>query len=194
MRTAMWFVGLALLASPLAVAQDKKDEKKFELEKGFVLLFNGKDLDGWVEVGKKDAEPKATLKGKTKAFDGRFSVAEGRLVIDPAVKGDRYIETAREFAKDVHIKFDFKAGEKCNNDLFLRGTKFDVVLPKKDADLVKQGQWQAFEIVVVGEEIEHKIDGKTARKAKLNAKAKASPFKIRAEFGAIELKNVRAKE
>src|SRR5215475_15775011 len=83
----------------------------FKLEPGFTLLFNGKNLDGWKEAsGKKEA-----LDGKTEAYNGRFKVVEGRLVYDPAVKGDLYIETTREFEKDCHIKFDFKPGDKCNN-------------------------------------------------------------------------------
>src|SRR4051812_27639988 len=69
-------------------------------EAGFTPLFNGKTLDGWRERGKKD-----TLDGKTEAFGGRFKVVDGKLVYDPAVKGDRYIETTRQFGKDVHIKF-----------------------------------------------------------------------------------------
>ncbi len=110
--------GLALLL-PLAVTS--ADE--FKLESGFTLLFNGKNLDGWREAGGK----KESLDGKTEAYDGRFKVTDGKLVYDPAVGGDRYIETTKEFGKDIHIKFDFKPGPKCNNDFFLRGTKFDII-------------------------------------------------------------------
>ena len=115
-----------------------------------------------------------------------------RLVYDPAVKGDLYIETTKEFGKDVHIKLDFKPGPKCNNDFFLRGSKFDIVPGNKENKNVKEGQWHTLEIVIDGDTIEHKIDGEIVRKGK--AGAKATPLKLRAEFGAIELKNVRAKE
>ncbi len=40
--------------------------------------------------------------------------------------------------------------------------------------------------------IEHKINGETVRTSK--ARAGATPFKLRAEHGAIEIKNIRAKE
>src|SRR5205085_10380603 len=86
---------------------------EFKLEPGFTLLFNGKNLDGWKEASGK----KESLEGKTEAYNGRFKVVEGKLVYDPAVKGDLYIETTKEFGKDVIIKFDFKPGPKCNNDL-----------------------------------------------------------------------------
>ena len=160
----------------------------FTLEPGFTLLFNGKNLDGWKEAsGKKEA-----LEGKTEAYNGRFKVIDGKLVYDPAVKGDLYIETVREFAKDVHIKFDFKPGPKCNNDLFLRGTKFDIIPGNKENKNVKDGEWNTLEIVVTGDKVEHKINGETVRMSK--AGVKATPFKLRAEFGAIEIKNLRVKE
>jgi Domain of Unknown Function (DUF1080) len=158
------------------------------LEPGFTLLFNGKNLDGWKEAGGK----KEPLDGKTEAYKGRFKVVEGKLLYDPAVKGDLYIETAREFDKDVHIKFDFKPGPKCNNDLFLRGTKFDIIPGNKENKTVKEGEWSTGEIIVHGDKVEHKINGETARTSK--AGAKATPFKLRAEFGAIEIKNLRVKE
>jgi hypothetical protein len=167
-------------------AQDKP-------EAGFAPLFNGKNLDGWREASnKKDAPAGAALDGKVDAFGGRFKVADGLLVIDPAVKGDRYIETTREFGKDVHIKFEFKPGPKCNNDVFLRGGKFDIVPGKKENKNVKEGEWCTFEIVVVGTKMEHKINGETARTSA--AGEKATPLKLRAEFGALEVKNVRVKE
>ena len=162
---------------------------EFKLEPGFTLLFNGKNLDGWKEASGKNKE---SLEGKTEAYKGRFKVVAGSLVYDPAVKGDLHIETTKEFGKDVTIKFDFKPGPKCNNDLFLRGTKFDIVPGNKENKNVKEGEWYAFEIVVKGDKIEHKINGETARTSK--AGSKATPFKLRAEFGVIEVKNLRYKE
>jgi hypothetical protein len=179
---------LFLVAGLMLLPRSGKSADDFKLESGFVLLFNGKNLDGWKEASGK----KESLEGKTSAYDGRFKVVEGRLVYDPAVKGDRYIETVKEFGKDVHIKFDFKPGPKCNNDLFLRGTKFDIIPGNKENKNVKEGEWYTFEIVVVGDKLEHKINGETMRTSK--AGDKPTPFKLRAEFGAIELKNIRVKE
>jgi hypothetical protein len=177
-----------LFAGLMLLPQTGKSADEFKLESGFVLLFNGKNLDGWREANGK----KESLEGKAEAYDGRFKVVEGRLVYDPAVKGDRYIETTKEFAKDLHIKFEFKPGPKCNNDFFLRGTKFDIIPGNKENKNVKEGEWYTFEIVVQGDKIEHKINGETARTSK--AGDKPTPFKIRAEFGAIEIKNMRVKE
>jgi len=159
-------------------------------EPGFKPLFNGKNLDGWKEASAK----KEALDGKTEAYGGRFKVVEDRLVLDPAVKGDLHLETAQSFGKDVQIKFEFKAGPKCNNDLFLRGTKFDIVPGNKENKTVKEGEWVAFEIVVTGDKIEHKVAGETARTTTLKPDAPATPFRIRAEFGELEIRNLRAKE
>jgi hypothetical protein len=161
-----------------AAAQDAK------LEPGFTLLFNGKDLTGWKT--KKGGE---SLDGKTEAYGKRFTVVDGTLVIDPKVKGDVIIETAKTFGKDVHLKFDFMPGDGCNNDLFLRGIKFDIN-PKQLKDL-KAG-WNAFEMIVQGDKAEIKINGASAKS--VAAKAGATPFGIRAEFGSIQIKNIRAKE
>jgi len=174
---AVLLVGV-LIPNPSVPAGDAKGPKEFS------PLFNGKNLDGW--RAKKD---KAPLEGKTEAYKGRFKVVEGVLVIDPAVKGDSYIETTREFAKDVHIKLNFNPGPKCNNDFFLRGTKFDITLKGKG---VKEGEWNTLEIIVMGDKVEHKINGETARTSA--AKTKSSTFMIRAEFGAIQVKNVQVKE
>jgi len=159
-------------------------------EAGSVLLFNGKNLDGWKTARSKEATE--SLDGKTEAYGGRFKVADGVLTYDPAVKGDRYIETAKEFAKDLHLKLEFNPGPKCNNDFLLRGTKFDIVPGKKETESVKEGEWQTLEIIIQGDKIEHKINGKTVRTSK--AGAAATPFMLRAEIGAIQIRNIRVKE
>jgi hypothetical protein len=183
------FSSMALLTGLILVMPiSRLSADDFKLEPGFMLLFNGKNLDGWKEASRK----KEALDGKTEAYKGRFKVIEGKLVYDPSMKGDLYIETTREFGKDVHIKFDFKPGPKCNNDLFLRGTKFDIIPGNKENKNVKEGEWYTFEIIITGSTIEHKINGETARKSK--AGARATPFKLRAEFGSIEIKNIRVKE
>jgi hypothetical protein len=170
------------LSAPLLYADD------FKPEDGFTLLFNGKNLDGWKEAGGK----KEALPGKTEAFQGRFKVMAGVLIYDPSVKGDRYIETEKQFTKDVTIRFDFRPGPKCNNDVLLCGTKFDIVPGNKENKSVKEGEWSAFEVTISGEKVEHMINGEVVRTSKTTGGA--TPLKLRAEFGALEVKNIRAKE
>lgn len=170
-------VGLTT-ATPGVGADDPKTEE------GFTPLFNGKDLTGW-----KMKKGGASLDAKTEAANNRFKVADGILVIDPAVKGDVTIESAKTFEKDVHLKFEFLPDAKCNNDLFLRGIKFDI---KKPDVKFKEGEWQLFEIVLKGDKAEFKLNGETIKT--VAAKPGATPLGVRAEIGAIQIRNARYKE
>ncbi|MBI1831954.1 MAG: DUF1080 domain-containing protein [Planctomycetes bacterium] len=175
-------VGLSLLlTAPQGLGGD------FKLEEGFKLIFNGKNFDGWQTSKVKQKE---SLQGKTESHKGRFKVVDGGIIAFDA--GNAYIETVAAYAKDVHFKFDFRPGPKCNNDILFRGTKFDIIPGNKENKDVKEGEWSTFELVATGDKIEHKINGKTARTTK--AAAKASEFILRAEIGKMEVKNIRAKE
>jgi hypothetical protein len=171
--------GLAIVA-PRALAADD-----FKPEAGFTLLFNGKDLTGW-----KTKTGNEALDGKTDAYNGRFKVTDGVLVIDEKAKGDVRIMTAKEFGKDVHIKFEFKPGKGCNNDLFLRGMKFDLKTP--DVKNLKEDEWNEFEIIVTGDKAEFKCNGETQKT--MTAKPGATPFEVRAELGPMQMRRVRVKE
>jgi hypothetical protein len=171
---------LSLIASTVSIpAADD-----FKLEPGFTLLFNGKDLTGW-----KEKSGGASLKGKTEAYRGRFKVKDAILFLDPKVKGDVRIVTTRKFAGDVHIKFEYKPGRGCNNDLFLRGQKFDIV--KSEVKNLKEGQWNQFEIVIKGEQIEFKNNGEVQRRARV--KRAGTVLEVRAEFGPIQFRRLRVK-
>jgi hypothetical protein len=173
-------VAFVLSAGVVAAADD------FKPEPGFKLLFNGKNLDGWQQQTAK----KEPLEGKTEAFGGRFKVKDGELILDPSVKGDVKIETTKEFGKDVTIRFEFKPDEKCNNDLFLLGTKFDITLAAiKNA---KKDDWNTMEVVVKDGKAEFKCNGEMVRS--IPTKGEKSTFAIRAEFGTIVIRKLRASE
>jgi hypothetical protein len=176
-----------VLAAGLVAAADD-----FQLEPGFKLLFNGKNLDGWrtKAAGKDKAMP---LDGKTDAFGGRYAVKDGEMVIDYKVKGDRYIETVREFAGDFTIRMDFKPGEGCNNDILLIGTKFDLRAGEKGGlKGVKVGEWSKLEIVAKGGSVDFIVNGE--KLATQKTKGEKGPLTIRAEFEPIAIKNIRATE
>lgn len=178
----MRLLSCALLVCATGLSLVAADE--FKPEPGFTLVFNGKNLDGWQT---KAAKPEK-LDGKTEAFKARFKVKDGDLFIDPSVKGDVRIETVREFAGDVVIKFEFKPDEKCNNDLFFRGQKFD--LSKQNVKNMKVGEWNPIEITGKDGKVEFKVNGEVLRSA--NTKVDKSTLGIRAEFGTITIRNLRA--
>lgn len=178
MRTL--FSGLLLSSLVLTATSLAAEDPK--LEAGFTLVFNGKDLTGWKEM-----KGGASLDGKTDAYKGRFVVKDGLLTIDEKVKGDVRIGTTREFAKDFTLKFEFNPGKGCNNDLFIRGQKFD--LSTQNLKKMKEGEWNEIEITVKGDKIEFKHNGEVARAGA--TKGDSSVLEIRAEFGPIQIRRLR---
>jgi 3-keto-disaccharide hydrolase len=175
---------LAITALVVVAADD------FKPEPGFKLLFNGKNLDGWqTKATGKDGKP-IPLEGKTEAFDGRFKVKDGELVYDPKVKGDRYIETVLPVSGDFTIRFDFKPGDGCNNDLLFLGAKFDILAGGKTTlKGVKLDEWNKMEIVAKGGNVDYLINGEKVGSRK--TKEDKGPFILRAEFGPMVVKNLR---
>ena len=174
--------GLVLISGLLSLTTAVADPGA---EPGFTPLFNGKDLTGW-----KTKKGGVSLEGKAEAYNKRFVVEGEELVIDPKVKGDVIIETARTFSEDVIIRFEFKPSEGCNNDLFLRGVKFD--LTPKNVTNMKLDAWNAFEIVVRNGKVEFRNNEEPLKT--VAAKPMATPLGIRAEFGAIRFRHFRYRE
>lgn len=174
----------SLLAVAVFVVPRIVDADDFRLEEGYTAFFNGKDLTGW-----KLRKGGASLDGKTETDRKRFQVLDEAIVIDGESRGNMVIDTAKEFNGDVHIKFEFLPDEKCNNDLYFRGSKFDLV--KRNVKNLEPGEWNEFEIVVTGDEIEFKNDGEVQRTDK--AKTDSSSLGIRAEFGAVKIRRMRFK-
>jgi len=180
------FLSLGVLVGSAFIAGAAED---FKPDAGFTPLFNSKDLTGW-KVAATNAKDKSgdSTDGKTET-PTKFLVKEGNLVIDAKVKGDITLYTTKTYGGDVHIKFEFKPGEKCNNDLYFRGQKFDI---KADPALkFKEGEWNTFEIIIVGGDGEFKCNGESVKKFK--AKPDATTFGIRAELGAIEYRKLQIK-
>ena len=171
-------LALIFLSASAAIAED------FKPDPGFTALFHGKDLAGW-----KQTKGGESLDGKAEAYGKRFTFADGTLTIDPAVKGDVHIETQKPLPKDVTVKFEFKGDAKCNNDLFLHGMKFDI--SKANVKELKEDAWQTLEIAVKAGKAEYKLDGKAVKS--MTTKGEPTSLRIRAEFGAIEIRKLQVK-
>ncbi|MFM8272258.1 MAG: DUF1080 domain-containing protein [Gemmata sp.] len=183
----MRLLSCALLVCATATCVVAADE--FKLESGYKLLFNGKNLDGWQQKATGKDGKTVPLEGKTDAFDKRFVVKGGELVIDPAVKGDRYIETVAPVSGNFTIKFDFKPDDKCNNDLLFLGTKFDINPTAKNLKGIKLNEWNTMEIVVKDKAVEYKVNGEKVDTKKTTQEK--GPFTVRAEFGGVAIRNMR---
>jgi hypothetical protein len=159
-----------------------------ESEDGFVSLFNGKDLTGWV-YGKAGA-------GENKAGKG-YQVKDGVLYSTPTDGGNLYTE--KEYG-DFAFRFDFKLTENANNGIGIRaplegdsayvGMEIQVlddsgsqyknlrpaqyhgsiygVVPAKRGSLRPVGEWNTEEITAKGRHITVKVNGQTIVDANLD--------------------------
>lgn len=156
---------LGLTLGLLTCAFGKADDS----EAGFVPLFNGKDLDGWV------------LKGKA---DG-WQVKDGVLHSDGA-RGGNWIRTVKEYG-DFILKLEWKVSKNGNSGVFVRcadqgnpwQTGYEVQISNEPRDVKHctgalygyaavqprpdetADKWHTFEIHCVGPRIKVIADGTT---------------------------------
>lgn len=140
-------------------------------EEGYVSIFNGKDLTGWIERGSK----------------GGYVVEDGKLVCTPH---GRFLFTEKEYA-DFSFKFEFKLTPGANNGVAIRsplegnpaydgmeiqilddyhpryrnlrptqyhGSIYDVV-PAKRGYLKPAGEWNEEEIICKGPHVKVILNG-----------------------------------
>jgi hypothetical protein len=166
-------------------------------ESGYTQLFNGKDLSGWV-YGKGEKAEK--LSGKNESADKRFEAKEGAIVANAKDKdgkgGIRDLWTAQEFDKDFNLKLEFKAGEKADSGVYIRGPQLQI------RDFIRRGEqkqlknfknddWNELDITVKGTEATAVLNGEPLGKMKVPAKG---PIGLQAESGKFEYRKVRIKE
>jgi hypothetical protein len=89
---------------------------------GKILLFNGKDLDGWIAEGAKEYKDGDTLKQV-------WSVKDGNLFCDG--KGFGFLRYARREFADFHFHLEYRMAAKCNSGVGIRTVPFD---PKRSTD------------------------------------------------------------
>jgi hypothetical protein len=103
MRLAVAVIGLGTLAG-MARAEDQPNALSAkEASEGWILLFDGKSLNGW--------EPHV---------GGDFKAENGAISCPGTSAG--WIGTAREFS-DYVLKLEFRGSEKVNSGVFLRSKK-----------------------------------------------------------------------
>lgn len=179
-------------------------------EPGYVSLFNGKNLDGWVIEN-----------------NARFSVHGGLLALN---KGTGWLRSEQEYA-DFVFKMDFRfLEEKANSGIFVRTGStskkdengwpdngyqvqcMDIVsganplaklIPygappfESETDVAKlakvyrpDGKWNTYEIKCVGEELRVKLNGQLVTTAS-KIKNLRGHLGIQAEHGRLEFRNLR---
>jgi hypothetical protein len=172
-RVSLAVCGLFLCGTVLLLAEDKPDSAKEE--KGFVSLFNGKDMTGWV--------------GNTKGY---YADGKGNMVCDPTKGGGGNVYTEKEYSNFV-IRFEFKLSPGANNGLGIRtprdvdaaykgmeiqiiddtSDKYKGIQPwqrhgsiygvaaAKPGHLKPVGEWNSEEVIADGRHITVKLNGET---------------------------------
>lgn len=183
--------------------------KPGEREEGFVSLFNGKDLAGWVQITK----------------PGEFIVENGAIKMVGPSSG--WARSWKKY-KDFVFRGEFRIGDKSNNGFWFRttlvgrnsrtgfelqifgdpaqmtpttescGALYDV--KPADAHLLKPGEWNEYEVTCKGDEITIKWNGQVIHHVTYSD---LEPLKNRAREGfigltqhhnVVEYRNLRVKE
>lgn len=179
MRAAPACLALLLAALPAAAADNELSEK--EKVEGWVLLFDGKTLDGWMTSGEKPS--------KTPVDDG---------CINPHRCGG-YMMVHKKQWGDYVLSLDFKISKKCNSGIFVHtsslkpregkdvgfnglevaiddtrgagyhdtGAIYDLVKPKKQA-MKPAGEWNRIVITCDRNLIEVELNGEKVTRMDLD--------------------------
>lgn len=171
-RLSLSLCGVLLCGTVLLFAQDKADPKS---EEGFVSLFNGKDMTGWV--------------GNTKGY---YADGKGNMICDPTKGGGGNVYTEKEYSNFI-IRFEFKLSPGANNGLGIRtprdvdaaykgmelqiiddtSEKYKSIQPwqrhgsiygvaaAKPGHLKPVGEWNSEEVIADGRHITVKLNGAT---------------------------------
>lgn len=164
-------IALLLLAGLAAYGQNVKPAKL--AGEDWVQLFNGKDLTGWVNVGKE-----------------KWTVENGEIVGEAVSKAYGYLKTEKEY-KDFHLSLKFKCVGNGNSGVFFhvdfkpgtpdvsRGLQFEVdcrigqhtggiygdgrgwiVWPKPEDELnVRKGEWNEYTLKVENNRYVSRLNG-----------------------------------
>jgi hypothetical protein len=191
---AAWAI-LSLAVAGLLAASPGRAEDEPKLEPGYVSLFNGKDLTGWVYPGQKGAP----MDGKTHTPDKRFEVKDGIIVVHAknakGKGGIRDLYTAEKFSKDFHLKLQFRAAPRADSGVYIRGPQLQVrdyptVGPYKKVKF-NSGDWNDLDITVQGTKALCKCNGEVIEKA-MRVPANGG-IGLQAETGAFAFRHIRIK-
>jgi hypothetical protein len=163
----------------------------FQLEPGFVSLFNGKDLSGW-------GYRTNNFDGKTQSDDGRYSAENGILIVH--AREPRKVQqlwTTRQFPKDFRLKLEFRAAVNADSGLFLRQPQLQVrdylvAGPYKELKHYKPQDWNQLE-VTVKDNVAHCVCNGEVLEAALKLPA-TGPIGLEADRGQMEYRRIRIKE
>lgn len=206
---AKWAAALRPIFATLGYLETDSDD--FQLEPGFVSLFNGKDLTGWGfratpkpknpnSAIARPAVPKAvSFDGKTASDDGRYVAINGRLVVTTPAEGRRIQQlwTTREFPHDFILKLEFRATPYADSGVFIRGPQLqcrDYLLagPYTELKHYLPQQWNELVVEVKGTTAHCTCNGEVLNSA--FAVPATGGIGLEGDRGQMEYRRIRIKE
>ncbi len=188
---AKWAAALRPVLATLGLCETEADS--FQVEPGFVSLFNGRDLSGWKFQGGEAFE------GKVRSSDQRYAAINGRLVVTTPSEGSKLAQlwTVREFPRDFTLRLEFRATPDADSGVFLRGPQLQcrdylIAGPFKNLVKYKPQDWNQLEVVVVGGRARCTCNGEVLDEA--FQVPPTGPIGLEGDHGQMEYRRLRVKE
>ncbi|WP_246120006.1 GDSL-type esterase/lipase family protein [Blastopirellula retiformator] len=205
----MWAAALRPIFATLGYLETEPDN--FAVEPGFVSLFNGKDLTGWMfkqtPEGKKFPKGLAwptyaediVFDGKTASSDGRYLAINDRLAVTTPAEGRRIQQlwTTKEFPSDFILKLEFRATPNADSGVFLRVPQlqcrdYPLAGPYKELKNYKPQEWNEM-VVTVKDNVAHcTCNGEVLEEAL--QLPETGPIGLEGDRGQMEYRRIRVKE
>ncbi|MDB5336421.1 MAG: multifunctional acyl-CoA thioesterase and protease and lysophospholipase [Planctomycetaceae bacterium] len=175
------------------------DDDKFQLEAGFVSLFNGKDLTGWGFRDPKSFSALENFDGKVVSSDGRYVAKHGRLIVTTPAEGRKIAQlwTTREFPKNFVLKLEFRATPNADSGVFLRKPQlqcrdYPVAGPYKTLKEYKAQDWNEM-VVTVKDNVAYCTCNGEVLEAMLKL-PETGPIGLEGDCGQMEYRRIRLME
>jgi hypothetical protein len=183
--------------SPVNKSNLKKDSWKPEV--GFESLFDGNTLNGWC-YRNKEGKVAENFEGKTVSSDGRYSAANGILVVNYPVGVESKIQeswTLREFPKNFVLKIEFRASKNADSGIFLRKQQLQcrdylVAGPYKDLKKYLPQDWNVITVTVKDNIAHCECNGEVLESALILPAT--GPLGLEGDRGQMEYRHIQIKE
>lgn len=193
----MWANTLRPVLETLNLVEVPKDD--FQVEPGFELLFNGKDLTGWGYRNKKTLAKSENFDGKEMSSEGRYLARHGRLIVTTPPEGRALTQlwTHAEFGTDFTLKLEFRANAEADSGVFIRKPQLQcrdylVAGPYKELKKYKAGDWNEIIVEVKGKVAHCTCNGEVLEAAfELPA---SGPIGLEGDRGQMEYRRIRLRK
>lgn len=193
---AKWAASLKPLLATAGFIETNRDH--FKPEKGFVSLFNGKNLDGWGFRDKKSMMLKSDFSGKIASDDGRYQVINGRIVVTTPPEGRRIQQmwTTMNFPENFILKLEFRATPNADSGVFIRRPQlqcrdYPLAGPYKDLKNYKPQDWNELVIKVTDNKAHCTCNGEVLEEAL--TLPRTGPIGLEGDRGQMEYRRLRLK-